>query len=110
VSNERVIAALEEAARNQPIRMPVEWFFPTSLRPVPSTRRPTEVLDTADTKNSPPVPVPVPAAVVVPVAVQRHPEADLVPVWWARLDVSIWRTRRFLWRLAAKMVVRRLRR
>jgi hypothetical protein len=102
-------AAIAEAARHQPIRLPLEWYFgPSSLRAVPSTRRPTEVLGTADTKNSPPVPVP--AAVVAPVAVQRHPEADLVPVWWARLDVSIWRTRRFLWRLAAKMVVRRLRR
>jgi hypothetical protein len=35
------------------------------------------------------------------------PVEDLQPVWHARLDISVWRTRWF-WRLVASFVVRRL--
>ena len=34
----------------------------------------------------------------------------VVPVWQALLDVTVWRTRPWWWRLAASLVVKRLRR
>ena len=87
MSNARLIAALEEAARNQPIRLPLEWYFPTSLRAEPQR---------ADMPSEPvsgPVAVPkaqVPAPVVASEGLTA-PEA--VPVWQIRADISVWRSR-----------------
>jgi hypothetical protein len=48
-----------------------------------------------------------------PVAVAAAPEApatkfEVGPVWQALLDVSVWRSRPWWWRLAASLVVKRL--
>jgi hypothetical protein len=101
VSNARLFAAMEEASRSQPIRLPLEWYFPTSLRAVP----PVPVSAAVELPES----QGLPAAVVAPVAVQRLPDApgEVRPAWQALLDISVWRSR-WLWRLAASLVVKRL--
>ena len=103
-SAEELAAAVEEAARHQPIQLPLEWFFPTSLR----------AASPRDGHLTPPEPLEPPTAEIVhaepyeaPAAVTAHPEANLVPVWLLHADISVWRTRWF-WRLVASMIVRRL--
>jgi hypothetical protein len=102
VSNEQLLTAIADAARDHPVRLPIEWYFPSSLRAAPSGLR-------ADRPPEPPEP---PTAEIVPAEPYEAPvaaatAADLVPVWLLRADISVWRTRWF-WRLVAAFVVRRL--
>ena len=99
MSNERLIAALEEAARLTPYRSwPPVRSFPTSLHSDYRPPEPPEPPTTEIVRTEP-----------SPVAVQRHQEApgEVRPVWQALLDISAWRSRRW-WRLAASLVVKRL--
>ena len=105
MSNARLIAALEEAARHQPIRLPLEWYFPTSLRAAPPARagKPSEPPEPLSTGIVPAEPYEAPAAVE-----DKEFETDLpqAPVWLLRADISVWRTR-WLWPLVGSFVLSR---
>jgi hypothetical protein len=91
---------------------PPLWMF-SSLRPYtpskppkPPTTESTEIVRT--TSYEPPV---ASAAAPEPPAVPATKvEAEVVPVWQALVDVTVWRSRPWWWRLAASLVVKRLNR
>jgi hypothetical protein len=117
-------AQLAEAmaeARQQRTVWP-QWEPFSTLRPTPPPKRPSAP------PPSPPVPVSrdVGANEAQGLAVPSKPADDVVaapeviavtkrdgdrleqPVWQALLDVSVWRSRPWWWRLAASLVVKRL--
>jgi hypothetical protein len=98
---EVLAAAMAEASRDT-FRLPPPYMFGSSLRP-------SAPLEPPATSTTGIVRTPAHEA---PVAVAAAPEApatkfDVGPVWQALLDVRVWRSRRW-WRLAASLVVKRL--
>lgn len=112
---QQLAEAMAVAARDT-YRPPPPWMYST-LRPVappkpltPPTLPTTEIVGTA-------VPTP-PVASEVPAEVPAAPDstvagatvAEVVPTWEALLDLRVWRSRLWWWRLAASLIVKRLNR
>lgn len=76
---------------------PQPWMYSSLLRPSKPSKPTT--LPTTEIVRTP--------AYEAPVAPEQPAEFEVVPVWQALLDVRVWRTRPWWWRLVGSIVVRR---
>jgi hypothetical protein len=86
------------------------WWAISTLRPPPPVRPseppkppPTEIVRTTS-YQAPEAPAAVEDTSYLP---SGQITSEVVPVWQALLDVSVWRSRPLWWRLAASLVVKR---
>jgi hypothetical protein len=112
-SPEQLAEALAAAARYAYRPPPLVYSSLRPYRPPVPSKPPT--LPTTETEivpkglSGPPVASEGSAVAVASVSANRREQTD-GPVWQALLDVSVWRSRPWWWRLAASLVVKRLNR
>lgn len=106
--SDEVFREIAEASQRHVQLQP--WWSVWTLRPTPL--RPSARPSTAASGVVKPVDAPVvtepPVGLVEPKITTQVIQPEIEPVWRVLLDVSVWRSHPWWWRLAASLVVKRL--